>query len=164
MDLVMEHTKQQVQWNHLLDSIKDTSLSCLLTIKFPSTSFTTATSWTSRFSRPTATDTGQKKNKRLQKDYLVHFLSSRSYIHYIPYLPSWYPVWTSTAHTACTIACAVSTDGADHALIQLPLVHPWLAHHALFLLLLQLILQIFIHGCGHVLHTKGYTKKTQQLS
>lgn len=105
-----------------------------------------------------------KKNKRLQKDYLVHFLSSRSYIHYIPYLPSWYPVWTSTAHTACTIACAVSTDGADHALIQLPLVHPWLAHHALFLLLLQLILQIFIHGCGHVLHTKGYTKKTQQLS
>lgn len=44
MDLVMEHTKQQVQWNHLLDSIKDTSLSCLLTIKFPSTSFTTATS------------------------------------------------------------------------------------------------------------------------
>lgn len=51
-------------------------------------------------------------------------------------LPSWYSVWSSTAHTAGTVASAVSTHRAHHALVQLPLVHAWLAHHALLFLLL----------------------------
>ena len=78
------------------------------------------------------------------------------------FLPSWYSVWPTTADTAGTIASAVSTHCADHALVQLPLVHAWLAHHTLLFLLLQLILQVFIHGCGHALHTKRYTEHTHQ--
>lgn len=70
------------------------------------------------------------------------------------HLPSWYSVRPSTANTAGTIACTVSTHCAHHALVQLPFMHAWLAHHALFFLLFQLIFQVFIHGCGHALHTK----------
>lgn len=33
-------------------------------------------------------------------------------------------------------------------------MHAWLAHHAFFFLLFQLIFQVFIHGCGHALYTK----------
>lgn len=71
-------------------------------------------------------------------------------------LPSRYSVWPSTAYAAGTVACAVSTHCADHALVQLPLVHAWLAHHALLFLLFQLVLQVFIHGCGHALHAECY--------
>lgn len=77
------------------------------------------------------------------------------------FLPSWYSVGPSTADTAGTVASAVSTHCADHALVQLPLVHAWLTHHALLFLLFQLVLQVFIHGCGHALYTKCYKKNTQ---
>lgn len=39
---IIEHTEQQVQWNHLFDCIKDASLSGFLTIQFSGTGFTTA--------------------------------------------------------------------------------------------------------------------------
>lgn len=69
-------------------------------------------------------------------------------------LPSWYSVWPSTANTAGTITSAVATHSAHHALVQLPFMHAWLTHHTFFFFLFQLILQVFIHGCGHALYTK----------
>lgn len=74
--------------------------------------------------------------------------------------PSRHSVRSATAHTAGAVPSAVSAHGAHHTLVQLPLVHAWLTHHRFLLLLIQLVLQVLVHGGGHVLYTKRYDRNT----
>lgn len=59
--MISWHTKQQVQWNHLLHGIKDASLSGLLAIQLPGAGLATPTCRAARLSRPTAADAGNRE-------------------------------------------------------------------------------------------------------